>query len=74
MIVGYKTVRSIRWVFANGEAVGKIEPMLTAAGKWAFIPIDGYGWERPALFKNILYGNTIGAVRTAISHQVRRLS
>ena len=73
MNIQYKTIRGTRWVFANGEEVGTIDPMLSAAGKWAFIPLIGYGLERDILFRNILFGRTIGDVRSAIAWQLRRL-
>ena len=67
MNVQFKTIRGTRWVFADGEEVGTINPMLSAAGKWAFIPIDGYERLNSAEpFKEILYGRTIGDVRGSV--------
>jgi len=73
MEIQYKTIRSTRWVFANGEEVGTIEPMESAAGKWAFIPLNLYGYVEDRLFQNTFYGRTIGDVRHSIASQVRRL-
>jgi len=76
LVVEYKTVRGQRWVFANGKEVGTINPMLSAAGKWAFIPIAGYETISSDPFKEIIYGKTIGDVRRrlawTLTHKERR--
>ena len=71
-VVEYKTVRGQRWVFANGKEVGKIEPMLSAAGKWAFIPIQGYETISKDPFKEIIWGRTIGDVRKRLEWTLAR--
>ena len=68
----YKTIRSERWVFANGKEVGKIEPMLSAAGKWAFIPLAGYGVKSKDAFKEIIWGKTIGDVKRSLEWKLGR--
>ena len=71
-VVEYKKIRGDRWVFANGKEVGKIEPMLSAAGKWAFIPIQGYETISKDPFKEIIWGKTIGDVRRSIARKLTR--
>jgi hypothetical protein len=68
----YKTIRGQRWVFANGKEVGTIDPMLSAAGKWAFIPLAGYGVKSQDAFKEILWGKTIGDVRRSLEWKLSR--
>ena len=68
----YKTIRAQRGVFANGKEVGKIETMLSAAGKWAFIPIQGYETISKDPFKEIIWGRTIGDVRSTIAWKLTR--
>jgi len=68
----YKTIRGQRWVFANGKEVGTIDPMLSAAGKWAFRPLAGYEGTRPEAFKEIIWGKTIGDVRRSLAHKLSR--
>jgi hypothetical protein len=71
-VVEYKRIGTNRWVFANGKEVGKIEPMLSAAGKWAFIPIQGYETISKDPFKEIIWGKTIGDVRRSIARKLTR--
>ena len=71
--ITYKTIRATRWVFVNGEDVGTIEPTLPPAGKWAFIPSNGYSLISSEPFREIIFGRTISDVKSKLNASIRRI-
>lgn len=71
MKLEFYTKRFDRRVLINGITVGAINPMLTKAGKWAFLPDHSADWDSvPEPLRHPIYFNTIGDIKSYIRRQL----
>ena len=66
MKLEFYTKRYDRRVLIDGVTVGAINPMVTKAGKWAFLPDHGHWSDIPEPLRRPIYRNTIGDIKSHI--------
>ena len=74
MKLAFYTKRFDRRVLIDDVTVGAINPMLTKAGKWAFLPnYNEHGYaltDLPEVLRSPIYFNTIGEIKSYIRRQL----
>ncbi len=70
MNLEFYTKRFDRRVIVNGITVGAINPMVTKAGKWAYLPSTSHWSDVPEPLRQPIYRNTIGEIQAYIRRQL----